>query len=229
MKQLLGVLAGLMVVTAGFLPAARAAEGGTAYIVTYFEVNPIERGKAVKLMRTLAKASRKDAGNLRFEVLQRIGQPDQFAILEAWKDKDAQAAHAGAVHTKQFRDQLAELQRGAYDERPHTALEVGEVAAKAGRNALYAITHVDIVPKDKDAGVALTKDLAAAGRAAKGNIRFEALTQDSRTNHMTVVEIWRGRRAMEAQSASPGMKEYREKVSPMSGSLYDERLYHSLG
>jgi quinol monooxygenase YgiN len=228
MKQLLGVLAGLMVVTAGFLPAARAAEGGTAYIVTYFEVSPAAKGKAAGLLRQLAKQSRKDAGNLRFEVLHRLGRSDQFAILEAWKDADAQAAHAGADHTRQFRDKLSGLLRSAYDERPHTALDVGEVKAKAGKNAVYAVTHVDIVPKDKDAGVALTKELAANGRKAKGNVRFEALTQNSRTNHMTVVEIWNTRRAMEAQSTTADMKHYRETVSPMSGSLYDERLYKAL-
>ena len=228
MKHLVGLLAGLTVAFAGFVPAALSADDGVAYIVTYFEVSPAQKGKAAVLLRQLAKQGRKDAGNLRFEVLQRLGQPDQFAILEAWKDKDAQAAHAGAEHTRQFRDKVQDLLRGAYDERPHTALEVGEVKAKAGRNALYAVTHVDIVPKDKDAGVALTKDLAAAGRTAKGNLRFEALTQNSRPNHMTVVEIWRGRTAMLAQSATPGMKKYRESVSPMSGSLYDERLYRSL-
>jgi quinol monooxygenase YgiN len=228
MKHLIGLLAGLMVAVAGFAPAAWAAEGGTAYIVTYFEVNPAAKDKAAGLLRQLAKASRKDAGNLRFEVLQRLGQGDQFAILEAWKDKDAHGAHSAEAHTKQFRDKVSGLLRSAYDERPHTALEVGEVPAKAGKGAVFAITHVDIVPKEKDAGVALTKAMVAEGRKAKGNIRFEALTQDSRTNHMTVTEIWASRGAMEAQSATAGMKQYREKLSPMSGSLYDERLYKSL-
>lgn len=228
MKHLIGLLAGLTVAFAGFVPAAVAAEGGVAYIVTYFEVSPAAKGKAAGLLRQLAKQSRKDAGNLRFEVLQRIGHADQFSILEAWQDKDAQAAHAGAGHTKQFRDQLNGMLRGAYDERPHTALEVGEVPAKAGKNAVFAVTHVDIVPTQKDVGVGLTKDMAAAGRSAKGNIRFEALTQNSRPNHMTVLEIWAGRKAMEMQSATAGMKQYREKLSPMSGSLYDERLYRSL-
>jgi quinol monooxygenase YgiN len=228
MRHLVGLLAGLMVAMAGFAPAAWAAEGGVAYVVTYFEVVPAAKGKAAGLMREFAKASRKDAGNLRFEVLQRIGQPDQFAILEAWQDRGARGTHAAAEHTKQFRDRLSGLLRGAYDERPHTALEVGEVPAKAGKDAVYAITHVDIVPAQKDIGVAATKEMAAEGRKAKDNIRFEALTQDSRTNHMTVVEIWKSRKAMEAQSATPGMKAYREKVSPMSGSLYDERLYKAL-
>jgi quinol monooxygenase YgiN len=229
MKHLTGLLAGLMVAMAGFVPAAQAADDGVAYVVTYFDVKPAVQGQAVKLMRALAKASRKDEGNLRFEVLQRIGESDQFAILAAWKDKDAAAAHGSAAHTQEFLAKLDPMLRSAYDERPHTALEVGEVAAKAGRSAVYAITHVDIVPTQKDAGIALVKELADTGRKAKGNIRFEALTQNSRTNHMTVVEIWKGLRPMQAQAATPGMKEFREKVSPMSGSLYDERLYRSLG
>ena len=228
MRRPIGSLAGLMVALAGLLPVAQAADSDTAYIVSYFEVNPAAKDKAAGLLRQVARQSRKDAGNLRYEVLQRLGQPDQFVVLEAWKDKDALAAHAAAAHTKQFRDNLQGLLRSAYDERPHTALEVGEVRAAAARNAVFAVTHVDIVPKLKDEGVALTKELAVTGRKYTANTRFEALTQNSRTNHMTVVEIWADRRAMEAHSTASHMKQYREKLLPMSGSLYDERLYRAL-
>ncbi len=228
MRRAISLLAGLAIVVAGFLPAAQAADADTAYIVSYFEVSPAAKNKAAQLLRQVARQSRKDAGNLRFEALQRIGQPDQFVVLEAWKDKDAQAAHAAAGHTRQFRDKLEGLLRSAYDERPHTALEVGDVKARPNNLAVFAVTHVDIVPKEKDTGVALTKDLAAAGRKHKGNIRFEALTQNSRPNHMTVVEIWTNRKAIEGHSTAPHMKQYREKLLPMSGSLYDERLYKAL-
>ena len=228
MRQAFSLLAGLMIVAAGFLPAAQAADADTAYIVSYFEVSPAAKDKAAVLLRQVARQSRKEAGNLRFEVLQRLGQPDQFVVLEAWKDKDALVAHAAAVHTKQFRDNLQGLLRSAYDERPHTALEVGEVKAAAARNAVFAVTHVDIVPKLKDEGVALTKELAVTGRKYTANTRFEALTQNSRANHMTIVEIWADRRAMEAHSTASHMRQYREKLLPMSGSLYDERLYRAL-
>ena len=228
MRRAISLLAVLAIVVAGFLPAAQAADADTAYIVSYFEVSPAAKNKAAQLLRQVARQSRKDAGNLRFEVLQRIGQPDQFVVLEAWKDKDAQAAHAAAGHTKQFRDKLEGLLRSAYDERPHTALEVGDVKATPSKLAVFAVTHVDIVPKEKDIGVGFTKDLAAAGRKAKGNVRFEALTQNSRPNHMTVVEIWTNRKAIEGHSTADHMKQYREKLLPMSGSLYDERLYKTL-
>jgi len=228
MKTLAMAAAGMALALGGFAPVVQAAEGGVAYVVTYFEVGPAVKDKAAGLLREAAKKSRKDAGNLRYEILQRLGQGDQFVILEAWKDKDAQAAHAAADHTKAFRDKLKDLLRSTYDERPHVALEVGDVMAKAGKGAVFAVTHVDIVPKEKDTGIALVKELAADGRKSKGNVRFEALTQASRTNHMTVVEIWSSRNAMEAHSVTPHMKMTREKVGPLSGSLYDERLYHAL-
>jgi len=228
MQRAISLLAGLAIAVAGLLPAAQAAEIETVYVVTYFEVSPAVQSKTAAMMKQFAEQSRGDGGNLRFEVLQRIGQGDQFAMLEAWRGKEAFTAHAAESHTRQFREKLAGMLRGPYDERPHTALEVGEVKAMAGKDAVFAVTHVDIVPKLKDEGVGLTKDLAAAGRKAKGNVRFEALTQNSRPNHMTVVEIWTDRRAIAAHSTAPHMKQYREKLLPMSGSLYDERLYKAL-
>lgn len=226
MKQSIGFLLGLAILALSFTMPVQAQDANVAYVVTYIEVVPPAAEKALALARELSAASRKDAGNLRFEVLQRIGQPDHFAILEAWQDKEAHASHAAAAHTKDFRDKLTPLLRSAYDERPHTALGVGAVQAAANaRTAVYAVTHVDIVPTSKDIGVALVKQLSDDSRKNKGNVRFESLTQNSRPNHMTVVEIWQDREALEAHTMHARTVEFRNKLTPLSGSLYDERLY----
>ena len=225
MRLTSGVLIGIAALSFGFAQAAHAQDG-TAYVVTYLETTPQGKDEALALARELATASRKDAGNLRFEVLQRIGQLHHFAILEAWKDAPAQAAHAAAAHTKTFRDKLRPLLISAYDERPHTALSVGPVQpAGATRNAIYAVTHVDIVPTQKDVGIEMTKKLGDTSRSSDGNIRFEVLQQNSRPNHMTVTEIWRDEKVVAAHATAAHMRKYREDLSPMSGSLYDERLY----
>jgi autoinducer 2-degrading protein len=152
MLKFLRLLCALAIVAAGFIHTAHAADGDTAYIVTYFESNLADKDKVRTLGRALAAASLKENGNLRFEVLQRIGQPDQFAILEAWKDKDALAAHAAAAHTRDFRDKLAAYLRGAYDERPHSALETGDISVPAAKSrpGIFGVTHVDIVPTEKE-------------------------------------------------------------------------------
>jgi quinol monooxygenase YgiN len=234
MRHTLGALLALVSLSFGVVAATRAADGAdTVYIVTYFETAPASSGKALSLLRELSKASRKEAGSVRYEVLQRQGQPDQFVILEAWRNKEAQASHASAAHTTQFRDRLAPLLRSPYDERPHGALGVGPAksgppAADAKKGAIYVVTHVDIVPKEKDIGVAAVKQLSEDGRRNKDNVRFEALTQISRPNHMTVVEIWPDKKSLEAHGTSADKKAFREKLMPMSGSLYDERLYRAV-
>jgi len=222
-------LVALIMSMLGFLPAARAGDADIAYVVSYLEVNPPSAGNVAHMLREFGKASRKDDGSVRFEVLQRIGQPNHFAILEIWKDKDAQAAHAALAHTKELREKLEPQLRSPYDERPHMALAVGAMpAAPAGKSAVYAVTHVDIVPTSKDIGVALVKQLSEDSRNDKGNVRFDALTQSSRPNHMTVVEIWRDPKALEAHGMAAHTKEFRAKLMPLSGSLYDERLYKVL-
>jgi quinol monooxygenase YgiN len=231
MRITLALLLQLAFATFGLMNTA-LAQDATAYVVTYLETAPASSGKAVGLMKQLGAASRKEAGNLRFEVLQRIGQPDEFVILEAWKDKDAHAAHAAAGHTVQFRDKVRPLLRGPYDERPHLPLGVGAVqsppATAAAKSAVYVVTHVDIVPTSREVGIAMVKKLSEDGRNDKGNVRFEALTQASRTNHMTVVEIWPDRKTAAAHGTTGHKREFREKLMPMSGSLYDERFYKAL-
>ena len=231
MKRSLAVLLGFAILPLGIVAPASAAESsGPAYIVTYIEVVPTAANQTVGLIRQLGAASRKETGNLRFEVLHRMHQTSHFAILEVWTDEAAQSTHAGAAHTKEFRAKLEPLLRAPYDERPHTALSVGAMTAgpaDGAKGAIYAITHVDVIPKAKDQGVDLVKQLAEGGRKGKDNVRFEALTQSSRPNHMTIVEIWKDSNAVDAHAVADHTKKFRDGLAPISGSLYDERLYRT--
>jgi quinol monooxygenase YgiN len=219
--------AALMTAVASDGAAAQQASGAY-YVVTYIETQPGSQREAATLLRSFGEASRKDDGNLRFETLQRIGPRHHFAILEAWKDKATAEAHASSAHTKKFREQLQPMLTAPYDERPHGVLAVADPQVRGGRRAVYVVTHVDIIPPKKDEGIAATSGLAEPSRKEAGNLRFEVLQQLSRPNHMTVVEAWRGRRAQETHATTKTMQDYRGKLLPMSGSLYDERLYRTI-
>ena len=215
----------------GFIQMSNAAEPVTekitSYIVTYFEVYPAEIQKTTALLKELTQSSLKEDGNLRFEVVQRIGQPDQFAILEAWQDVPSITKHQQSANVIAMKERLNPLLRSSYDERPHSALQVGKVKVPPNemKNAIFAITHVDIVPTIKDQGIALVKDISAISPKDQGNIRFEALTQISRPNHMTIVEIWATQDAINNHASQKHKKDFRVTLTPMSGSLYDERFY----
>jgi quinol monooxygenase YgiN len=59
-------------------------------------------------------------------------------------------------------------------------------------------------------------------------MRFEVLQQNSRQNHCTIVEVWRDQPALEAHAMAAHTRHFRDRFQPLSGSLYDERLYKAL-
>lgn len=229
------------------------------YIVTYVEVDPKSAKEARDLIKKHSAASKKDAGNLRYEALQRIERKNHFIILEAWADQDARNAHAKAEHTLTFRKALQPLLYSPFDERAHVGLVAADPKAesKPADRAVYVLTHVDIIPTEQippckrqvketgPCGIDLVKQLVEAGRKADGNLRFDALTQANRPNHMEVVEVWKSLAAQHKHTVSKAVKDFRDELSgvapgsglpsdptvllnPLTGSLYDERIYRSI-
>src|SRR5215468_11950749 len=86
-------------------PPARAQNDPTVHMITYIDVAPAAKDQAAALLRPLAEASRKDAGNLLFQILQRTAPTHQFVTIATWKDQQALDAHDAAAHSKQFRSQ----------------------------------------------------------------------------------------------------------------------------
>jgi quinol monooxygenase YgiN len=132
-----------------------------------------------------------------------------------------------------------------------------EKESKPGENAVYVFTHVDIIPTEQippckrqvsesgPCGIALVKQLVADGRKAAGSVSFDALTQANRPNHMEVVEVWNSLEDQQKHTVSKAVKDFRDELSgiapgsgmpsdptvllnPLTGSLYDERLYRSI-
>jgi quinol monooxygenase YgiN len=209
-------------------PAPPPVPDGPRYIVTYLEVMPKAVSDGRALVVKFRDAVRKEAGNQRAVALQRIGVPYQFVLLETWADQAAADTHGKAATTAQFRDAIKAIQNAPIDERTHFALSVGPVAAKSSPAAVAAVTHVDVIPPQRENGTAITRQLADDGRKDDGNLRFEAVVQTNRQNHFTVIELWRDRKAAEAHSMAAHTRAFREKLAPASGALYDERFYKTL-
>jgi quinol monooxygenase YgiN len=92
------------------------------------------------------------------------------------------------------------------------------------------ITHVDFAPQPGGLGDALNllKQYAADTRKDPGNVRVEVLQQDSRMNHLTLVEEWKSREDFETHERAEHTKQFREKAHSMMGSPFDERLHSIL-
>jgi len=209
-------------------PGVAPTPEGNIYSVTYVEVLPTAKADAVMLLRRYRDAAQKEGGNLRCEVVQRIDQPHQFAILEIWKDQAAFEAHGRGANTIETREKIAGIRNAPTDERVHTALTVGRIDAPTVRGGIYVATHVDVIPPRKDDGVAALKRLGEDSRRDPDNLRFEVVQQISRPNHFTVVEIWRDTKAVETHSMAAPTREFRDKLATMTGALYDERMYRAI-
>jgi quinol monooxygenase YgiN len=210
------------------IATTRAQDASATYVVSYIEVAPPSaRTAAVSVLRALRDTSRKEAGNSGFEVLQRVGQPQRFAILEVWSDAKAQASHAAAADTAQLHDKLKSYLAAPIDERLHTGFAVGQSKTSAA-GSVYVLTHVDLIGAKKDEGLAAIKQLRIDSAQDEGILRYNVLQQSSRPNHLTLVEVWRGKAALEKHEVAAHTRKFRELLLPMSGSLYDQRLYQPI-
>jgi quinol monooxygenase YgiN len=94
---------------------------------------------------------------------------------------------------------------------------------------LYVVSHVDI--GGQAAAVTAAKmlaEFAADSRKEAGSIRFEVYREVGRANHFTVVEVWQNRAAFETHLGGSNSKSFREKIQPLLGSPFDERLHNLL-
>jgi len=217
-------LAGLAMTLLG--PSAAFSQNATFYTVTYVEVGPVLAKVGAAALLTYRNASRKDRGNVSFELLQRIDRPNQFTVLGAWTDQKAFEAHVAAAHSKTLNDKLASILAAPNDTRQHNGLSVAP--AKSAKDQIFAVTHVDVIPPQKDNGVAAVQQLAEDSRKHSGNLQFDVWQQTNRPNHFTVVESWSSRGAFDLHEMQKETREFRAKLGTMTGALYDERLYKAI-
>jgi quinol monooxygenase YgiN len=101
--------------------AGDAPRRGTLYVVTHVDVVP--NPQAPEILKRLADASRKDNGNLRFDVVQYTVRPNHFTVIEQWRDQASLDAHIDGAHTLQYRDEVMPLTGSPLDERVYTSVE----------------------------------------------------------------------------------------------------------
>ena len=207
---------------------AEETVNGPLYAVVYFEVDPTEAAQTAAAARQYADASGKEDGNLAFEMFQEIARPSRFAVVEVWRDKKAAEAHGKAAAATALGQKLHPAMIDGFGVRPHSGFDVATPKGQIPSGALYVVTHVDVFPAGKDQAAELVKAQADTARKDDGNLRYDVLQWDGHPNHFTLVEAWRDRKAFDASAAASHTKQFRQKLMPLEGALYDERLYQAV-
>ena len=226
-QPMIGMFTALLMATAALVPPAHA-QGNAVYLATYVEVMPNAVAPGIALLKQYRDASSKEDGNLRAKALAEIERPNRFVVVEAWRDKAALEAHGQSAATLMFRDKLKPIADAPYDERVNNALYVTQGKNESQSGAIYVLTHVDVIPSGKDDCMAALKAMSIDTAGDAGNISYEVLQQSNRGNHFTVIEAWTDRKALYAHAMAAHTRAFREKISPVAGALYDERIYKAL-
>jgi autoinducer 2-degrading protein len=92
------------------------------FVITHVDIGG-QGTNAADLLRKLAEASRKEEGNLRFDVLQHAMRANHFTVIEGWQTAKAADKHASATHTREYRNLLAPIAGGPLDERLYKLVE----------------------------------------------------------------------------------------------------------
>jgi quinol monooxygenase YgiN len=204
------------------------AQGNAVYVASYVELMPSASASGAALLKRYRDAGRKQAGNLRFDALVEIARDNRFVIIEAWKDKTALDTHVQNAESVRSREKLNPIQDAPVDRRVTHALylQQGDNANRAG--AIYVVTHIDVIPPGTEACIAALKMMSADTPQDTGNISYGVLQQLDHANHFTVVEEWTNRKAIAVHAIAPHTRAFRDKLKPIAGALYDERLYTAL-
>ena len=107
------------------LSLGAAHNGGSSrnmFVVTHVDIGG-QGANAADLLRKLAEASRKEEGNLRFDVLQHAMRANHFTVIEEWQTTKAIETHAAAAHTKEYRNSLGLIAGSPLDERLYNVVE----------------------------------------------------------------------------------------------------------
>lgn len=92
------------------------------FVITHVDIGG-QGTNATDFLRKLAEASRKEEGNLRFDVLQHAMRANHFTVIEEWHTAKAIETHAAATHTKEYRNSLGPIAGSPLDERLYKVVE----------------------------------------------------------------------------------------------------------
>ena len=85
------------------------------FIVVKFTVRPEHADEWIERVHGFTTATQQEPGNLWFEWSRSVANPNEFVLLEAFRDGEAGAAHVGSSHFKAAIRELPPLLVGVPD------------------------------------------------------------------------------------------------------------------
>jgi quinol monooxygenase YgiN len=223
-----GLGLGVAVALGSSVPAQISAE--PVYAVTYLDVSTDWILQGSGLMRQYRDASRHQAGNVEFTVMQETGRPNRFVIVEGWKDQAAFDAHEKSADSSLFNFTLEAIRNSPPDRHVLRAFATSSARAEPAGAAIHMVEHVDFQPAFGATAQPVVKALAEASQKEEGVVRYDIYQEPPpHANHYSVVAVWASEGAYDAHEAAAHTRQFRAAtVMPGRANLYDQRMYKVL-
>lgn len=220
----LGLAALAMTAPAAAQTPAPSPPAGPVHVVTYLEFAGDFVTRARDLLVDYRGKTEREPGEARLGAFEEIGQPNRFVLLETWPTAAARETHAQSAGGAPRADWLKQGELAPADARLHKNYDMAAAKAPTA-SAVYVFTHVDVSPPGLPALEAILKPLAEKSRTEPGVARFDIVQSTTRPNHFTFIEAWESEAAAKAHGLAAHTREFREKLHPLLGALYDQRFY----
>ncbi len=76
-------------------------------VCVHVHVKPEHRDDFLQASLENARATVEEPGNLRFDVIQQIDDPNRFILYEVWRDEAGMSTHKETPHYARWRDTVA--------------------------------------------------------------------------------------------------------------------------
>lgn len=235
-KSVLAIILGLVFAASAAFAAdegpAPPPAAGVVYVVGYVEAISSGVPVALTTLREYRDATRMEPMNLGAQIYREDGQPNRFMITETWSNQATYDAHLKATSTTQLIAKLRPIQAAPPDVRVHRGFTVGAppapnpAAPAPPANTVYVMSHLDVAPPLFAQLIPNLRPYVDASRKERGMVRFDILQMVApRQNHLTVMEAWNGTTPQDAHRTALTTRTFRDRLHPLLGALYDERIY----
>src|SRR5215475_11148450 len=182
--------AGCVAVALAGMPALAQSLSEPAYVITYVGISTDWTLQGGGLLKQYRDESLKEPGVLEFAVMQEVNRPDQFMIVEGWKDEAAFKAHEKGANASLFNFALEAIR--TYPPNQFVVRPFATSAAKpAPAGAVHMIEHVDLIPPRLAEVQPALKALAEASQKEPRALRFDIYQVSApRTNHFAIIGAW---------------------------------------
>lgn len=191
MKRIIIAMAALLMLASC---APKKAEGPIR-LNCLVKVSPENRDRYIELCKQHVEASLQDEGNIAFDLMESATDSTKFLIFETWESQEALDKHAASEHFAQVVPQTAQLARTELQQMQAGAEPEGDFVLRL--NCPTAVSAAN-----REAVIALCKELVASSLADEGNIAYDLYLSTTDPAKMLIFETWKDQESLDKHSAA---------------------------